>query len=79
MNLDRDIFKAIKGHTETSPHDLVGILAYIDSQQKLLMTHEELSGGLQRLIDSGQIAEATPHVLRHGRSIALTRVLWPPA
>jgi hypothetical protein len=61
MSLDRRIFKAIKGHSETHPQDLVSILAYIDSQEKLVLTHEELSGGLQRLIESGQIAEAIPH------------------
>ena len=61
MSFDRRILKAIKGHSETHPQDLVGILAYVDSQEKLVLTHEELSCGLQRLIESGQIAEATPH------------------
>ena len=61
MSFDRRILKAIKSHSETAPQDLVGILAYVDSQEKLVLTHEELSGGLQRLIESGQIAEATPH------------------
>lgn len=59
MNLDRRIFKAIEGYSETHPQDLVTILAYVDSQEKLVLSHEELSGGLQRLIESGQIAEAT--------------------
>ena len=61
MSFDRRILKAIKGHSETDPQDLVGILAYVDSQERLVLNHEELSGGLQRLIESGQIAEATPH------------------
>jgi len=61
MSLDRSILKAIKGHTETQPQDLMSILAYVDSQERLVLTHQELSGGLQRLIASGQIAEATPH------------------
>ena len=61
MSFDRRILKAIKSHSETAPQDLVGILAYVDSQEKLVLTHEELSGGLQRLIESGEIAEATPH------------------
>ena len=59
MRIDRNIFKAIKSHGETDPQDLVGILADVDSRERLLLTHEELSGGLQRLIESGQIAEAT--------------------
>lgn len=61
MRLDRSIFKAIKGHTEDNPQDLVGILACVDSQEKMLLTHEELSGGLQRLIQGNQIAEVAPH------------------
>jgi hypothetical protein len=61
MSLDRRIFKAIKGHSESNPQDLVSILAYVDSQERLVLTHEELSGGLQRLIESGQIAESRPH------------------
>jgi hypothetical protein len=61
MSLDRSIFKAIKGHTEDKPQDLVGILAYVDSREKLLLTHEELSGGLERLIRGNQIAEVVPH------------------
>ncbi len=60
MEFDRDIFKAIKGSTETQPQDLVGILAFVDSRQRLVLTHEELSGGLQRLIESGKIAEVAP-------------------
>ncbi len=59
MSFDRRIFKAIKGHSETNPQDLVSILAYVDSQERLVLTHAELSG--ERLIESGQIAEATPH------------------
>lgn len=61
MSLDRRIFKAIEGHSETHPQDLVSILAYVDSRERLVLTHEELSGGLLRLIESGQIAEAKPH------------------
>ena len=59
--LDRRIFKAVKGHTSTQPQTLVGILAYVDSQEKMVMTHEEFSGGLTRLIDDGLIAEADTH------------------
>lgn len=46
MILDRGIFKAIKGHSETHPQDLVGILAYVDSHEKLVLTHEELAACL---------------------------------
>jgi len=59
--LDRQIYKAIKGHTSANPQTLVGILAYVDSQEKMVMTHEELSGGLTRLMADGLIAEADKH------------------
>jgi hypothetical protein len=60
MTYDRDIYKAIKGTSENNPQNLVNILGLVDSQQKLLLTHEELSGGLRRLIENGLIAEASP-------------------
>jgi hypothetical protein len=55
---DRDIFKAIKGHSEQSPQDLPGILAVVDARQRLILTHEELVSGLGRLIEAGQVVEA---------------------
>ena len=61
MSLDRSIFKAIKGHTPENPCDLVGILYFVDGRERLVLSHEELSGGLQRLIQAGQIAKAEPH------------------
>ena len=60
MTLDRTIFKAIKGHTADNPQDLVRILAFVDARERLLLSYEELSGGLQRLIQDGRIAEAEP-------------------
>lgn len=59
--LDRRIYKAIKGYSSARPQTLVGILANVDSQEKLVMTHEELSSGLTRLIADGLIAEAGTH------------------
>jgi hypothetical protein len=55
---DRDIFKAIKGHSEQSPQDLPGILAAVDARQRLILTHAELVEGLARLIEAGQVVEA---------------------
>ncbi len=55
---DRDIFKAIQGHSEQSPQDLPGILAAVDARQRLVLTHEELESGLARLIEAGQVVEA---------------------
>lgn len=60
MNLDRAIFKAIKNIKEDHPQNLVNILGVVDSQQKLILTYEELQDGLQRLIANGQVAEASP-------------------
>jgi hypothetical protein len=56
--LDRDIFKAIEGYSEHSPQDLPGILRAVDARQRLVLTHEELTGGLARLIEAGKVAEA---------------------
>jgi hypothetical protein len=55
---DRDILKAIKGHSQQSPQDLRGILAAVDARQRLILTHEELVGGVAQLIRAGQVVEA---------------------
>jgi predicted NUDIX family NTP pyrophosphohydrolase len=55
---DRDIFLAIKGYSPHNPQDLVGILAAVDARQRLILSHEELIGGIDRLIARGQVAEA---------------------
>jgi hypothetical protein len=60
--LDRRIYKAIEGHTCAQPQTLVGILAYVDSQEKMVLTREELSGGLTRLMEAGLIAESNTHL-----------------
>ena len=61
MNLDALIREAIQGSTSEKPQDLVGILYHIDSRMKLCPTHEELVGALQRLSESGAIAEVARH------------------
>ena len=53
------VFEAIQGHTQEDPQDLVGILGYVDGREKLVLTHEELSGALQRLIDAGRIRQSS--------------------
>jgi hypothetical protein len=58
---DRDIFKAIKGHTHQSPQDLPGILAVVDARQRVLLSHRELVSGLARLIEAGQVGEVGNH------------------
>ncbi len=55
---DRDIFKSIKGYSRQSPQDLTGILASVDASQRAILTQEELSSGLARLIAAGQVEEA---------------------
>jgi hypothetical protein len=61
MDFDTRIFEAVEGGTLEKPHDLVQILAYVDSREKLVLSHEELSGGLQRLVEQGRIAELPRH------------------
>jgi hypothetical protein len=58
--LDRRIFKTIQGSSAANPQTLVGIIAGVDASERLVLTYEELSGGLQRLIDAGHIAETEP-------------------
>jgi hypothetical protein len=60
-NLDRRIFQTIRGHTADSPQTLMGIIGGVDASERLILTHEELSGGLQRLISDGHIAEIERH------------------
>ena len=45
MDFDTRIFEAVEGGTLEKPHDLVQILANADSREKLVLSHEELSGG----------------------------------
>ncbi|MCA9082284.1 MAG: hypothetical protein KDA58_17110 [Planctomycetaceae bacterium] len=58
--LDRRIFKTVRQHTCEHPQTLVGIIAGVDAAERLVLTYEELSGGIQRLLASGLIAEAAP-------------------
>ena len=59
--LDRRIFKTIQGHTPDNPQTLTGIIWGVDASERFILTHEELSGGLQRLISAGHIAEIKTH------------------
>jgi hypothetical protein len=61
MDFDEYIVEAVKSHTPENPQDLVGILYHVDGRMKLVMSHEELAGGLQRLIECGRIAELPSH------------------
>lgn len=55
------IFEAICGHTPEDPQNLVGILGFVDGREKLVLTHEELSGALRQLLAAGRIRESSPH------------------
>jgi hypothetical protein len=57
MNLDNEIFDSIKDHSKENPQNLVSIIDYVDYHQKLIITFEELSEGLVRLIKDGKILE----------------------
>ena len=60
-NLDRSIFKTVRGHTPANPQTLMGIIAGVDASERLVLTHEELASGLERLLSAGYIAETQPH------------------
>jgi len=61
MQLDDYILQAVRGSTKEQPQDLVGILYQVDGRMKIVLSHDELSGGLQRLIEQGLIAESERH------------------
>lgn len=60
-DLDRRIFKTIQGRAASTPQTLVGIIGGVDASERLVLSHEELSGGLRRLIGAGLVAETAPH------------------
>ena len=59
--LDRRIFQSIRGSTPEYPQTLAGIINWIDASERLIPTYEDISGGLDRLIETGQIAETATH------------------
>ena len=60
-NLDRRIFKTIHGHNAENPQTLMGVVGGVDASERLVLTHDELSGGLERLVNAGHIAEIKHH------------------
>lgn len=64
MNFDQRIFEAVEHGTPEKPRNLVQILACVDALEKVLLSHEELAGGLKRLIEEGRIAESPGHKFR---------------
>jgi hypothetical protein len=61
VQFDDYILEAVRGTTRERPQDLIGILYHVDGRMKLVMSQDELSGGLQRLIEQGSIAESERH------------------
>jgi hypothetical protein len=61
MDFDDRIFEAVRGGTQDKPRDLVDIFAYVDSREKVVLSQQELVGGLQRLIEQGRIGELSRH------------------
>lgn len=59
--LDRRIYKAIQGFTAANPQTLMGIISGVDASERLVLTHDELSGGLQRLVTANLISEIEYH------------------
>jgi hypothetical protein len=62
------IFEAIVGYTPERPQNLVGILGFVDGREKLVLTHDELSGALKRLMAAGRVGEPSAWVGRTPRS-----------
>ena len=60
-SIDRYIFKAIRRHTPRQPQTLSGIVGAVDAIGRLVLSHRELSGGLQRLIAAVHVAEIDKH------------------
>jgi hypothetical protein len=58
--LDKAILKALRKTTRDRPANLVQIMGAIDAREKLLISFDELSGGLRRLIEAGKVGEAKP-------------------
>ena len=61
MSFDTRILEAVNGSTREKPKDLASILAYVDFRERLLLTHQEMAGGLCRLVEQGLIAEVADH------------------
>lgn len=60
MNYERYILEAIKGYTKTNPQTLSGIIMYIDSVDKSIISQKDLASGLKQLIEDGKVAEINP-------------------
>jgi hypothetical protein len=59
MNYDDLIFQAIRNYSKTKPQTLVGILIYIDIEDRSTISCEELREGIRRLIMEKKISEVT--------------------
>ena len=59
-HLDRRVSEAVALLTREEPADLVHILHYVDSREKLTLSRDELARALERLIARGKIVEITP-------------------
>lgn len=60
-HFDDRVFEAIALAAPQASQDLAGILHYVDSRERLILTHEELVGSLERLTGRGAITELRPH------------------
>jgi hypothetical protein len=59
-HLDDRVLEAVALGTREKPQDLVTILHYVDSREKLILSRDELAGALERLIQGGNISEVSP-------------------
>jgi hypothetical protein len=84
--IDERVLEAVGCATPENPQDLVGILHYVDSRERLVLTYEELVGSLERLTRGGAVEEVRPHHFRladharsEGRFTPITRQMYDVA
>jgi hypothetical protein len=57
-SLDRAVLRAARHTTAADPIGLMDILWGVDAQERMVLSHVELAGALERLIHAGKLAEA---------------------
>ena len=67
--LDRSIFLTIRGSTPERPQTLADILGGVDAIERIVLSLDELAGGLERLNRTGWVLESAPHRYIEGSGV----------
>jgi hypothetical protein len=59
--LDRSLLRVLRGTSASTPLGLTTIIGAMDARERMILTLEELDGGLRRLVAGGLVTEAAPH------------------